>query len=116
MIIFGRLVFDRSELWKLIYRVLERHPETSAIAVMESQHAPRFVVCHNPRVTAVPTLSRKVFDGDSFQMETPNAPSQTHIPPMPAGLGARLWENAKRSQGRTITVKDYLALKQKKGM
>lgn len=114
--VFSGLAFREEELWRLVDRVMKRHPELSAVAVMARQVNPHFAVFHNPDVSEVEALDNEVFDDSrSVQFDSLETIPRSQPQPFdPQKLVASIIKTAAADEKYVITVADYEALKSKK--
>ena len=113
VVVFDGLAFQKEELWKLIDRVMKRHPELSAVAVMARQANPHFDVFHNSKVSKVPALDVTVFeDGRAVQFDSLETIPRVRIQPfdLQKQFEALLAAATEVNEIPSITLSDYDAL------
>lgn len=117
VVIDGRVI-QEEELWKLIDRVMKRHPEVSAVAIMAHTHQPNpyFAVFHNSNVSIIQALDGEAFeDGNSVQFDSLETIPRSRLQPFNLQeLEASIIKTAKTDEKYSITVADYEALRAKK--
>jgi hypothetical protein len=110
--VFSGLTFIEKDIWDCLGELLPKYPSLSAIAVMDRQENPCFYVYHNPKVTAVEPLNRKVFeDGVSVQFDSLNGIPRAAAKPLDL---EELVASILKWDGEVITAHDYDALRAEK--